>query len=350
MPIRSNFAQMNDISLLPYRISMFFKLGQRLLSLSEQEREELAFRAGGQNNWFTAKSVNEAIDAIGHSLSQDALEQFTKGHQLAPKEPRTIGLVMAGNIPMVGFHDLLSVLIAGHKALVKLSSQDAVLMQFVIREITELEPAFAERITVTERLQGMDAVIATGSDNSARYFKHYFAKNPHIIRQNRTSVGVIKGNEDAAAVKALGDDLFRYYGLGCRNVSKLYVPSGFDFKPFIDALLDQEAVLDHHKYRNNYDYNKSIYLVNKEPHLDSGFFLVRESEELVSPISVIFYEHYTSEAELDLKLAAKQDKIQAIVSDGGWYSGSIPFGTAQEPALWDYADGVDTLEFLDGLT
>ena len=350
MTFHSNFALMKDILLLPYRISMFYTLGQRLLLLSEQQREELAYRAGGQNNWFTPKSVNQAIDAIGRSLSQEALEQFTNGYTLAPATPKTIGLVMAGNIPLVGFHDLLSVLIAGHKALVKLSSQDTVLMQFVINQLRDIEPALADRITITERLQGMDAVIATGSDNSARYFKHYFAKNPHIIRQNRTSVGIIKGEEGAEAVKALGDDLFRYYGLGCRNVSKLYVPRGYDFKPFIDALLDNESVLDHHKYRNNYDYNKSIYLVNKEPHLDSGFFLVRESEELVSPISVIFYEAYASEAELDLKLATKQDKIQAIVSENGWYTGSIPFGTAQEPDLWDYADGMDTLEFLDGLS
>jgi len=350
MPNRSNFEVMNDISLLPYRISVFYTLGQRLLLLNDTEKADLAYRAGGQNNWFTEESVSKAIDAWAKSLNKEALEQFTADHKLSPDEPKTVGLVMAGNIPMVGFHDLLSVLISGHKALIKLSSQDGVLMQFLIGQIREIEPALAERITISERMHGVDAVIATGSDNSARYFKHYFAKHPHIIRQNRTSIGIIKGDESAEAIQALGDDLFQYYGLGCRNVSKLYVPAGFDFKPFIDALLGFEQVLDHHKYRNNYDYNKSIYLVNREPHLDSGFFLVRESEELVSPISVIFYEHYQSEAELSLKLASQQDKIQAITSDQGWYEGSIPFGTAQQPALWDFADGVDTLEFLDGLT
>jgi len=349
MLIHSNFGLMNDISLLPYRVSVFFKLGQRLLALPEAEKAELAYRAGGQNNWFTEDSVRKALAAWGKSLSEAALDRFTRDYQLNPETPKTVGLVMAGNIPMIGFHDLLSVLLSGHIAQIKLSSQDGVLMQFLIQQITDIEPAFQERIIISERMQGIDAVIATGSDNSARYFKHYFASHPHIIRQNRTSVGVIKGDESAEAIQALGDDLFRYYGLGCRNVSKLYVPAGYNFKALIDALLDFAPVLDHHKYRNNYDYNKSIYLVNKEPHLDSGFFLVRESEELVSPISVIFYETYQSEAELNLKLASQQDKIQAITSENGWYAGSIPFGTAQEPALWYYADGVDTLEFLDGL-
>lgn len=349
MIIRSNFESMKDISLLPYRISVVYTLGQRLLLLSDTEKDELAYRAGGQNNWFTAASVNKALEAWGKSLSQEALERFTEGFDLSPAEPKKVGLVMAGNIPLVGFHDLLSVLLAGHKALIKLSSQDSVLIQYLIDQIRDIESALAERIIITERLQDIDAVIATGSDNSARYFKHYFAKHPHIIRQNRTSVGIIKGKETEDSIKALGDDIFRYFGLGCRNVSKLYVPEGYDFKPLIDSLLDFAPVLDHHKYRNNYDYNKSIYLVNKEPHLDSGFFLVRESEELVSPISVIFYEEYKNEAELNLKLASQHDKIQAIVSEHGWYAGSIPFGTAQEPALWDYADGVDTLEFLSGL-
>jgi hypothetical protein len=328
---------------------VFYTLGQKLLLLTAAEKEELAFRAGGQNNWFTPASVSHALDAIGQSLTKEALETFISGKKLSPGTPKTVGLVMAGNIPMVGFHDLLSVLISGHKALIKLSSQDTVLMLFLIGLIREIEPDLAGRIEVTERLQGMDATIATGSDNSARYFKHYFAKMPHIIRQNRTSVAVIKGDEEAESIKSLGDDLFLYYGLGCRNVSKVYVPKGYDFIPFIDALLGYEAVLEHHKYRNNYDYNKSIYLVNSEPHLDSGFFMLRETDELVSPISVIFYETYSSPAELDLKLAAKMDKIQCIVSADGWYEGSIPFGQAQRPALWDYADGVDTLEFLDGL-
>lgn len=340
---------MKDISLLPYRISVFYDLGQKLLSLSEAEKEDLAWRAGGQNNWFTPASVKHALNAIGQSLTNEALAQFTGGKSLSPAKPKTVGLVMAGNIPMVGFHDLLSVLIAGHKALIKLSSQDSALMLFIINAIKEIEPAFADRIEVSERLQGMDATIATGSDNSARYFKHYFAKNPHIIRQNRTSVAVIRGGESEDSIKALGNDLFLYYGLGCRNVSKFYVPEGYDFIPFIDALMGYEPVLDHHKYRNNYDYNKSIYLVNREPHLDSGFFMMRQTEDMVSPISVIFYETYANSAELDLKLATNKEKIQCTVSEHGWYEGSIAFGEAQQPELWDYADGVDTLEFLDEL-
>lgn len=338
---------MNDISSLAHRTSVFYELGQRLLSLSGAEKADLAFRAGSQNNWFTEKSVSQALEAWAKNLSRESLEQFTKGYRLSPTQPKTIGLLMAGNIPLVGFHDLLTVLLADHKALVKLSSQDRVLMQFLIEQIRDIEPSLDERITFSERLKEVDAVIATGSDNSVRYFKHYFAKYPHIIRQNRTSVAIMRGSESAESFRGLGDDLFRYYGLGCRNVSKLYVPRGYDFKPFIDALTDYASLLNHHKYCNNYDYNKSIYLVNREPHLDSGFFLMKESKNLVSPISVIFYEHYQNEAELSLKLADRQDKIQAIVAEQGWYVGSIPFGTAQEPTLGDFADGVNTLEFLE---
>lgn len=345
--IHRNFELMNDISSLAHRTSIFYALGQRLLSLSEVEKADLAFRAGSQNNWFTEKSVSQALKAWAKNLSRELLQAFTKGYRLSPTQPKTIGLVMAGNIPLVGFHDLLTVLLAGHKALVKRSSQDGVLMQFLIEQIGDIEPSLAKRITLSERLKGVDAVIATGSDNSARYFKYYFAGLPHIIRQNRTSVGILSGDESAESFQALGDDLFRYYGLGCRNVSKLYVPRDYDFKHFIDALTDYATLLNHHKYCNNYDYNKSIYLVNREPHLDSGFFLMKESKNLVSPVSVIFYEHYQNEAELSLKLASWQDKIQAVVAEQGWYVGSIPFGTAQEPALWDFADGVDTLAFLE---
>ena len=256
---------------------------------------------------------------------------------------------MAGNIPLVGFHDLLSVLISGHQALVKLSSQDNVLMQFMISELKSISEDLAQNIIQAERMNEADAIIATGSDNSARYFKHYFAEKPHIIRQNRTAVAVIRGDETTEELKHFGRDYFQYFGLGCRNVSKIYAPKAYDFVKLIDALMDYETVLDHHKYRNNYDYNKSIYLVNGEPHFDSGFFLMRESEALVSPISVLFYEYYNNEAELNLTLAKHNEKIQCIVAANAWYEGSIPLGKAQQPELWDYADGVDTLEFLSGL-
>ena len=340
---------MKDISQLPYRISILNTFGQRLLLLAETEKMALSAAAGNQNNWFTPANVDKALTAIGNSLTREALERFVANYNFGVVTPKKVGLIMAGNIPAVGFHDLMSVLIAGHTAVVKLSSQDTVIMRFIIQQLTDIEPALKDRIIITERLSDMDAVIATGSDNSARYFRQYFGHKPNIIRQNRTSVAVIKGDESPEAIAALGEDLFSYYGLGCRNISKLYVPEGFDFKPFIDALLPFEPVMDHHKYKNNYDYNKSIYLVNKEPHLDSGFFLLRADETLVSPISVFYHESYKSDADLSLKLATNRDKIQCVVSEHGWYEGSLPFGEAQQPKLWDFADGVDTLEFLAGL-
>ncbi|WP_339608130.1 acyl-CoA reductase [uncultured Roseivirga sp.] len=334
---------------LKERIQAFAQLGERIKSLTDDEIDNLSFRARNENSWFTSESVKSTLNTWGECLTEKSLSSWTKDYALTPKASKKVGLVMAGNIPMVGFHDLLSVLISGHTAMVKLSSQDKVLIQFVISEIRIISEILGSHIVHAERMNEADAIIATGSDNSARYFKHYFAQHPHIIRQNRTAIAVIKGNETAEELTDFGKDYFQYFGLGCRNVSKIYAPKGYDFVKLIDALMGYETVLDHHKYRNNYDYNKSIYLVNGEPHLDSGFFLMRESQELVSPISVLFYEYYNSEAELDLTLAKHHDKIQCVVSANGWYEGSIPLGKAQQPELWDYADGVDTLEFLSGI-
>ncbi|MFT6972152.1 MAG: hypothetical protein ACJAXX_002730 [Roseivirga sp.] len=328
------------------RIEVFHQLGIRLKSLDQDALGDLCFGAGNRNSWFTPDSVKTALKAWADILEHLQLTEWTSKYALAPKTPKKVGLVMAGNIPMVGFHDLLSVLISGHIAFVKLSSQDGFLMQFMINEIKLISEPMAANIVLSERMNDAEAIIATGSDNSARYFKHYFAGKPHIIRQNRTAIAVLNGTETSEELSLFGNDYFQYFGLGCRNVSKIYVPKGFDLTKLIDALLGFERVLDHHKYRNNYDYNKSIYLVNKEPHLDSGFFLMHESEALVSPISVLFYEYYSSPAELDLILAKNSEKIQCVVSANGWYEGSLPLGKAQQPELWDYADGVDTLEFL----
>ena len=264
-------------------------------------------------------------------------------------QPKKIGLILAGNIPLVGLHDLLSVLISGHIAAIKLSSQDSVLIRFVINELKSIENQFEEQIQIVEQLKDAEAVIATGSDNTARYFKYYFGQKLHIIRQNRTSIAILRGNESSKELKALGTDIFSYYGLGCRNVSKVFIPKGYDLKQLVDGLMSYEDIIDHHKFRNNYDYNKSIYLVNGEPHLDSGFFLMRETEDLVSPISVLYYEHFDSEAQLALKLSTIKDKIQCMVSKGSRYANTLVLGTAQKPELWDYADGVDTLEFLKSI-
>lgn len=324
-------------------------LGNWFNTISSTEFDQLILMAGNENSWFTPESIKSAFEAWGKVLTHDKVEQWINGRELSPTTSKRIGLIMAGNIPLVGLHDLLTVLISGNEAHIKYSSQDRALMSAVVNKLIESNADFRDRIKVIERFNDIDAIIATGSDNSARYFKHYFSKHPHIIRQNRVSVGIIKGDETEEQFAKIGKDAFQYFALGCRNVSKVFVPKGFELPKFIKSLEGYGQILDHHKYRNNYDYNKSIYLVNREPHLDSGFFMMRESEDLVSPISVIYYETYESEAALDLKLSANREKIQCMVSADAWYEGSLGFGEAQTPELWDYADGVDTLEFLEGL-
>jgi hypothetical protein len=331
------------------RKNAFAELGKRLQKLDQNTLDKLALSAVNENNWFTKQNVLSALAAWSDQLEMEKIDHWTASLSEEPKDAKSIGLILAGNIPLVGLHDLLSVLIVGHKAVVKRSSQDSALINFVVKQLIDLAPDFAKEIQFTERMNEADAVIATGSDNTARYFKQYFGQKPHIIRQNRTSIGVLNGQEDDQAIATLGKDIFTYYGLGCRNVSKVFVPEDIDLKAFITNLMPYESVIEHHKYRNNYDYNKSIYLVNNEPHLDSGFFLMRETSDLVSPISVLFYETYQKEADLALKLATVADKTQCIVSDRAWYPNSITFGEAQYPELWDYADGVDTLEFLTKL-
>ncbi|MEQ8686623.1 MAG: acyl-CoA reductase [Imperialibacter sp.] len=334
---------------LEERINAIAALGDYLKELDNATKNDLFLRAANENPWFTQESLHLAWQGILNFLTKEKLTQWTSSYSFAENKQKKVGLVMAGNIPMVGFHDLLSVIVAGHKALVKTSSQDSALILFIINSLNEIQPALGGRVAVVDRLNDMEAVIATGSDNSSRYFDYYFSKVPNIIRKNRSSCAIISGEESPEELLALGDDLFSYFGLGCRNVSKLYVPKSYALPTLLDAIQPFNQLLEHHKYRNNYDYHKSIMLVNGEPHLDSGFSLFRESTDLVSPVSVIYYEFYEDEAALSQKLLANQEKIQAIASRKGQYPKSIPFGTLQKPELWDYADGVDTLKFLSGL-
>jgi len=261
--------------------------------------------------------------------------------------------VLAGNIPLVGFHDVLCVLISGNFALIKASSQDARLITQVLKRLTAIESAFEQRFAFTERLKDFDAVIATGSNNTSRYFEYYFGKVPHIIRKNRNSVAVLTGRETTEQLHALGRDIFDYFGLGCRNVSKLFVPEGYDFVPFFEAIEPYKNIINHHKYNNNYDYNKSIYLVNRDKHLDNGFLLVKEDERMVSPLAVLFFEYYDDLQSLDERLNHEKENIQCIVTaaplaSGAWGT-TVNFGRSQQPSLWDYADGVDTMDFLTKL-
>jgi hypothetical protein len=328
------------------RLAAFAALGQRLATLTDDELTDLAARARNRNGWFDLPNVRAAIAGIAHLLAEPQLSQWAGRYPAEPTEPRQVGVVMAGNIPLVGFHDLLCVLVSGHTLLAKPSKEDTVLMLWIANELTQIEPAFAERIQFVERLNAADAFIATGSDNTARYFEYYFRNKPHLIRRNRTSLGILTGRETAEELAALGPDIFQYYGLGCRNVSKLYVPEGYNFVPLLDALQPYQRVLDHHKYQNNYDYNKSILLVNAVPHYDNGFLLLTEREAIVSPISVVHYSTYTQEIDLLDQLTNVAAQTQCLVSAGGRYPGSFPFGRAQTPGVADYADGIDTMEFL----
>lgn len=331
------------------RIRAFATVGKILQKLEAEEKEALYWRAKAENSWFTEANIALALEGIQRYLDEDKLKAWTRDLPPQPEKVRKVGVVMAGNIPLVGFHDFLTVLINGHKLLAKLSSQDAYLIKFIAGILTDIEPWFKEQLEFRDRLNDAEAMIATGSDNSSRYFEYYFAKMPHIIRHNRSSVGILNGQEKKEDYQALGEDIFQYYGLGCRNVSKLYVPEDFNFSPLLDAWEAYTHITHHHKYSNNYDYNKSIYLVNKEPHFDTGFVLMRESEQLVSPVAVVYYEKYRDTADLQQKLQRVEHKIQCMVSQQGWLEQSLPFGKAQQPELWDYADNINTLEFLKKL-
>ena len=327
------------------RLVAFMALGQHLATLHPDELTALADRARNQNAWFDRPNVAAAVAGVAHLLAPGALARWAARYP-EPAATRRVGVVMAGNIPLVGFHDALCVLLSGHILMAKLSASDTVLMQWVLDELVRIEPRFAEFIQVVLRLNAADAFIATGSDNTARYFEFYFSKKPHLIRRNRTGVAVLTGHETDAELAYLGPDIFQYYGLGCRNVSKLFVPAGYNFIPLLDALQLCQGVLNHHKYQNNYDYNKSILLVNAVPHFDNGFLLVTEQPALVSPISVLHYGEYAHEIDLVDQLTDVAARLQCVLSAGGRWAGSVPFGQAQQPGVTDYADGVDTMEFL----
>ncbi len=318
--------------------------------MTPEEKQLLFDQAANENPWFTADNVSQALLSISQLLNQQKLEEWANHYSMDTVNPKRVGVVMAGNIPMVGFHDLLCVLISGHHLMAKLSSGDTVLMKFLIQSLVDIHPSFANYISVAERLNQAQAVIATGSDNTSRYFEYYFRNIPHIIRKNRTSCAVILGEESRDELLLLGKDVFSYFGLGCRNVSKVFVPDGFDFALLIESWHSFQPIIHHHKYANNYDYQKSILLINQVPFFDSGFSLITENKNTVSPISVMYYETYANQDELNSKIQLYTEKIQCIVAAQGWFAKSIPFGNAQLPEVNDYADGVDTMKFLQSLS
>lgn len=345
-------AKINFDMKLQLRKNMFVELGGRLREIAHghgpRSWEDAIMQAKSYNGWFTEENVRTAISGISKMLNSEKLDLWLSHYAISDKEPKkTVGVVMAGNIPLVGFHDLLCVLITGNRALVKCSSSDTVLPKLLADEIVSISPEMADRLIITEgKLEGMDAVVATGSNNSARYFEYYFGKYPNIIRKNRSSVAVLDGTESSDDLLALGKDIFRYFGLGCRNVSQLIIPKGYDLKKFIQALQPWEAIQHHHKYFNNYEYNKAILLVEKINHLDNGFLLLKEDVSVHCPVGVLHFVHYSDNDDLSNLLRDQSDQLQCVVSQMDLERTVVPFGKAQEPELGDYSDGVDTMQFL----
>lgn len=317
-------------------------------NLFEELRQEIEM-AVHHNGWFTRENVLFALDQWGKALTGENLSSWVRPYNFSDSQSKTVAIIMAGNIPLVGFHDFLSVLISGHKVVVKQSSNDQKLLPVLSRVLIEIDAEYQNRIEFTNgRLKDYDAVIATGSNNTARYFEYYFAKKPSIIRKNRNSAAILTGNETSNELQALGEDIFRYFGLGCRNVSKLYVPEGYDFDKFYKALAPWERLLDHAKYANNYDYNKAVYLMSEYKFLDNGFLILKEDSAFGSPIATLFYETYSNENVLSEYLNENSDNLQCRVSQNN-SSTTVKFGKTQEPQLFDYADNVDTLRFLESI-
>ena len=299
--------------------------------------------AGIYNNWFIPKFVNDALIHISGYLNEKELTAFTKN--VPETKQKTVAVICAGNIPMVGFHDIMCVLLSGHIALIKLSTDDNVLLPFFLKLLTHYQPELDKQIRFADgRLAGFDAVIATGSDNTASHFHYYFGKYPNIIRKSRTSVAILTGKETREQLKDLGTDIFQYFGLGCRNVSKLLVPRDYVFDTFFESIVDFGFVVNNKKYGNNYDYHRAIYLLEQHKFLDNNFLMIKESTDLHSPVGVVFFEYYDKPAEAETYLQNHRDHIQCVVGEG-----YIPFGYSQQPVISEYADKVDTLQFLVNL-
>lgn len=302
------------------------------------------------NPWFTRDYVLKALSGLARMLQEEALHKWLSLYKLNPlpnDKMQTVGLVMAGNIPLVGFHDLLCVLASGHRVLAKASSKDDRLIKKLSEVLTDIDPDLGGRISFTEEtLSGMDAVIATGSNNSARHFEYYFRHIPHIIRKNRNGVAVLGGQESEEELFLLGEDMFTYFGMGCRNVTKLYIPESYDLKHLLATLDRFVHLYQHHKYGNNVDYYRTLYLMNQSPFLDNGVLLVLEEEAIASPVGVAFYERYSDLSWVQKQLDQRKEEIQCVVSTLSALPGAIAPGETQQPMPWDYADGIDTMEFL----
>ena len=335
-------------------IEGFKKLGDYLRNIDKENTQYQALfdciqNAKHHNGWFTETSCLQALKSWGELLSPASLEQWISAYTWEERPQKRLGLILAGNIPLVGFHDVICTLLCGHRAQIKLSSSDPLLIPFLVKKLEELDPVFSDRIAFTQnRLDHFDAVIATGSNNAARYFEHYFAKVPCLIRKNRNGIAVLNGTETEEELAGFAKDVMQYYGLGCRSTAKVYLPKGYDLNLIFGALYPYSFVTESEKYCNNYDYNKAVFLMSEFELLDNGFFLLREESSFSSPIGCLHYEYYESEEKLKLHLEDQAENIQCVSTKLEHLS-AIGLGQAQQPLLWDYADNVDTVKFLQQL-
>ncbi|MDP4663962.1 MAG: acyl-CoA reductase [Salibacteraceae bacterium] len=334
------------------RIEAFHALGTRLSAFVEDPNSEqnstikadvtLAFH---KNGWFDEREVLHAIAYWADALQKPNLLDWLSNYDAAVKSTKKVAVVAAGNIPLVGFHDVMCVLLSGHKAMIKCSSSDEILLPLFLNLLKEAEPRFEDLIELIPfKLEGFDAVIATGSNNSARHFQQYFGKYPSIIRKNRTGIAILDGTESAAELKGLIEDAYRYYGLGCRNITKLYLPKDFDLNKIFEASVPFAYLMENKKFANNYTYHKTLMMMENRPILENELLLLVENASLYSPVSVLNYEYYADIAQLNEKIEAELDHIQCVVSKT-----NTPFGMAQKPTINQYADGVDTMMFLTNL-
>lgn len=327
---------------LQHRIDLLVRLGRYILS-SSPEWDAAKEKASYENGWFIPEFINLATGNIARSfLQKDILNDWVSTYQFPAdnQHPKKVGIVMAGNIPLVGFHDFLCVFISGHKALIKPSSKDQVLIKHLVEKLSEWDERVKNICEFSEMLKNCDAYIATGSNNSSRYFEYYFGKYPHVIRRNKTSVAVLTGKESMEELKQLADDVLLYFGLGCRNVTKMYVPGDYDFVPLLEAFKKYNSLADHHKFKNNYDYNLALHLLNKKYYMTNGVILLIEDPGFFSPISQLNYEFYRDFDKLN-QLLKNQPDLQCTVGEG-----NTTFGQSQHPSITDYADGADTMQFL----
>ncbi|GAA6764814.1 acyl-CoA reductase [Flavobacterium sp. CGRL1] len=343
--------------------SVFVELGKFLSQFSEgasarksdvlyndiffDDFEKLIHLSQSHNGWYTPEQVYFAVKSWADALTEENITKWISKYDFsANQKEKTVALILAGNIPLVGFHDFLSVLITGNKALVKTSSNDQHLLPFLAKYLIAVDDSLKDKITFVEgKLENFDTVIATGSNNTARYFEYYFKDKPSIIRKNRNSAAVLNGKETKEDLEALGEDIFRYFGLGCRNVSKLFVPKDYSFENFFQAVFKYQDVIHYEKYANNYDYNKAVFLMSNFKLTDNGFLTLKEDSSYASPISSVFFEYYENLEDLKSRLKAEEEQIQCIVSNN-LIENSVSFGQTQNPQLWDYADNVDTITFL----